>query len=81
MPARLRDLIVEQRRLNSPASTLLGEFAEELAADRLKAAEAPVDDTADLLKTKQDILAEASKALVAQATHTQESVLALLKTD
>lgn len=79
MPERLRDLIVQQRSAGSQRATALGQLAQEMASDRLRS-ETRTDFSEALLKTKQDIFAEASKALLAQATHTQDSVLALLKT-
>ena len=81
MPERLRELIVQQRNANSPEATSVRLFADEMAAERLKASEIRINDPADPHKTKQDILASASQAMVAQATHTQESVLALLKAE
>ena len=81
MPDRLRDLIVQQRSMNSPAAAILRLFTDEMAADRIVAKEVRVDETALVQRTTQQMIEQASKALVAQANHTPESVRALLEID
>lgn len=79
MPERLRELIVQQRINNSPAATVLRMFAGEMAADRIVAKELPVEETALVQRTIQQLIEQPSRALVAQANHTRESVQALLE--
>jgi hypothetical protein len=81
MPERLRDLIVQQRSMNSPSATVLRVFADEMAADRIVANDVRVEETAFVQKTKQQIIEDASKALVAQANQTRDSVRALLEVE
>lgn len=78
MPERLRDLIIQQRKMNSPAATALRNFADQIAFDRVAANDVKVAKTALVEKTKQQIVEQASKALVAQANQTRDSVRALL---
>ena len=79
MPERLRDLIVQQRSINSPGATVLRLFADRMAADRIVAEEVPIDETALVQRTRQQIMEQASQALVAQANQTRDSVRALLE--
>ena len=81
MPQRLRDLIVEQRNALAAPDTALSNFAEQMASDRLAAAEAAAQLVADPERTKQAIIAQASEAMLAQATHTRASAVALLQAD
>lgn len=79
MPQRLRDLIVQQRSMNSPAATTLRTFANQMASDRIAAEEVRVEEKALVERTKQQIIEQASIALVAQANQTRDSVRALLE--
>jgi hypothetical protein len=79
MPQRLRDLIVQQRSMTSPAATALRTFADQMASDRIVAEEVRVEEKALVQVTKQQIIEQASKALVAQANQTRDSVRALLE--
>ena len=79
MPQRLRDLIVQQRTLNSPAATALRTFADQMESDRVAANDLKVEKSDLVQKTKQQIVEQASKALVAQANQTRDSVRALLE--
>ena len=79
MPQRLRDLIVQQRTMNSPAATALRTFADQMESDRIAANDPKVEKTALVQATKQQIVEQASKALVAQANQTRDSVRALLE--
>ena len=81
MPERLRDLIVQQRGANSPGATVLRMFADELAADRIVAKEVRAEDTVSVQRTRQQIIEQASKALLAQANQTRDSVRALLEVE
>ncbi len=81
MPERLRDLIVRQRSMNSPAATALQRFADQMASERIMAANVRIEDKALVERTKQQIIEQPSKALVAQANQTRESVLALLEVE
>lgn len=79
MPQRLRDLIVQQRSMSSPGATALRTFANQMEFDRIAAQAVRVEDKALVQRTKQQIVEEASKALVAQANQTRDSVRALLE--
>lgn len=79
MPERLRDLIIQQRKMNSPAATALRNFADQIAFVRVAANDVKVEGTALVERTKQQIVEQASKALVAQANQTRDSVRALLE--
>ena len=79
MPERLRDLIIQQRKTNSPAASALRNFADRIASERIAANDLRAETTASVEKTRQQIVEQASKALVAQANQTRDSVRALLE--
>ncbi len=79
MPDRLRDLIVQQRSISSPAAAVLRMFADDMAADRIVAKDLPIEETALVQRTIQQMIERPSKAMVAQANQTRESVQALLE--
>lgn len=81
MPEKLRDLIVQQRNFNSPSAKVVRLFADEMAADRIVAKELPIEETALVQRTVQQMVEQASKALLAQANQTRESVQALLEVE
>ena len=81
MPERLRDLIVKQRSINSPAADVSRMFTDEMAANRIVAKELPVEETGLVQRTVQQMVEQASKALLAQANQTRDSVQALLEVE
>jgi hypothetical protein len=81
MPERLRELIVKQRNINSPAAHVLRMFTDEMSADRIVAKELPVEESGLVQRTVQQMVEQASKALLAQANQTRESVQALLEVE
>ena len=81
MPEKLRDLIVQQRNFNSPSAKVVRLFADEMAADRIVAKELPIEETALVQRTVEQMVEEASKALLAQTNQTRESVQALLEVE
>jgi hypothetical protein len=77
MPDRLRELIVEYRNQDAVRLTSLHEVAPQLAAAREPAGAAPL--AAEVVQwTKAAIIADATTALRAQATQTQQSARAFL---
>ena len=78
MPDRLRDLIVKQRS-STVEKTSLALFAERLSGVQFAATGLASDPEAEVQKTRAQILANASQAMLAQATQTRSSVLALLQ--
>jgi hypothetical protein len=76
MTPRLRDLIAELSE--SRDETALSTFANQLA-DRQPLSVSMSIEAPDVRQLKDNILNQASGALLAQATYSQNSVVALLK--
>jgi hypothetical protein len=76
MTPRLRDLIAELSE--SLDETALSTFANQLA-DRQPLSVSMSIEAPDVRQLKDNILNQASGALLAQATYSQNSVVALLK--
>ena len=78
MPDSLRTLIAEYGRSDGPAPTALHDLTRRLAEAHETLPE--VEETLELVqRTRAEIVAAASMSMRAQATQTQQSVLAILR--